>query len=65
MEALTLRELQTLQYASYGHEDARIAEELGISKYTVKQYLSSAYEKLEVQNRTAAVALALRNGLFE
>jgi DNA-binding NarL/FixJ family response regulator len=36
-----------------------------VSERTVKAYLSSIFEKLQVQNRSGAITAALRLGLIE
>ena len=41
-----------------------IAERLGLSPDTVKTHTRTLYEKLDVSNRTAAVASALAAGLI-
>jgi two-component system, NarL family, response regulator DegU len=62
---LTWRELEVLKLASEGQQNKVIALELEISEGTVKFHLANAYRKLEVYDRTAAVACALRQGLIE
>lgn len=59
---LTPRELEILHGLVAGHSDKRIATELGIARRTVSQHVSSILVKLNVANRTEAVAKALRTG---
>jgi PAS domain S-box-containing protein len=62
---LTPRELEVLQLAARGHTAPQIAEELVVSRDTVKTHLRHVYAKLEVNDRAAAVAQALRLGLID
>jgi two-component system nitrate/nitrite response regulator NarL len=62
---LSPREHEILALAASGHSQAEIAKRLYIGSATVKTYLSRAYEKLGVSDRTAAVAKALREGLLQ
>ena len=54
-EMLTTREAEVLEAASRGLSNAEIAEEQFLSPRTVKNYLNSAYPKLNVHNRAEAV----------
>jgi DNA-binding CsgD family transcriptional regulator len=62
---LTPRELEVLQRAADGGSGPMIAQELGISRATVKTHFNHIHEKLGVSDRASAVAVALRYGLFE
>jgi DNA-binding CsgD family transcriptional regulator len=62
---LTPRELEILQLAARGNSSAQIAERLTISRSTVKTHFEHVYAKLEVPDRVAAVAKAVREGLVE
>ncbi len=61
---LTPRELQILQLASVGNTVPQIAESLVISASTVKTHMEKIYRKLDVSDRAAAVAAALRLGVI-
>jgi DNA-binding NarL/FixJ family response regulator len=61
---LTVRELEIVSLAADGHSNQEIAERLVLSAATVKTHLQNTYRKLEVPDRAAAVALALRAGLI-
>lgn len=60
---LTPREVAVLQLVARGADNRRIAETLHLSEYTVKQYVSSILEKLQVGNRLQAAVHAVRCGL--
>jgi two-component system, NarL family, nitrate/nitrite response regulator NarL len=59
---LSARELEVLQLAAEGMTVSEIAGKLIIGEATVKTHLQHIYEKLEVSDRTAAVAQAFRLG---
>lgn len=64
-EILTARERQLLQLVSQGFSNRAIAQKLSISHNTVKYHLKNILQKLNVQNRTEAVAIAIRDGLLD
>lgn len=61
--ALNERELEILQSLSYGRSTKEVAEEAFLSEETVKTYLKQIFRKLDVRDRTEAVAEAFRRGL--
>ncbi len=61
---LTQRESEVLSLMVAGHHNRAIAARLVVGEETVKSHVSSVYRKLEVSDRSAAVATALREGLF-
>lgn len=61
---LTPRELEVLQGAAAGERNKEIAYRLGISSRTVKAHLTSVYNKLGVDSRAAAIAVAAQKGLL-
>lgn len=63
-EALTERELQVLRLVAAGSTNREAARALYISEATVKTHLLHIYEKLEVRDRAAAVAVAYQRGLL-
>lgn len=60
--ALTERELEVLRAAARGERNKEIAHALGISERTVKAHLASIFNKLGVDSRAAAVAIAAQQG---
>jgi DNA-binding CsgD family transcriptional regulator len=57
---LTAREGEVLRWVGFGKTDKDIGNILGISPRTVHKHLQRVYEKLGVENRTAAVSRAAR-----
>lgn len=64
-DQLTEREIQLLRWMVEGYSNKAIAKELFISENTVKYHIRNIFQKLMVQNRTEAVAYALREGLID
>lgn len=62
---LTEREQEVLESIARGERSKEIAAHLGISERTVKAHLASIYNKLGVDSRAAAVAVASQKGLLE
>jgi NarL family two-component system response regulator LiaR len=60
---LTEREHEVLALMVKGYNNPQIADQLVISRSTVKFHVSSILSKLEVTSRTEAVALALQHHL--
>lgn len=60
---LTPRELVCVRLMSDGLPNLRIAQEMNLSETTVKLHLHSAFKKMGVRNRTAAMRLALLHGM--
>lgn len=60
---LTERELEVLRLLAGGLLNKDIATTLYISEKTVKNHISSIFRKLDVQDRTQAAILAIRNKL--
>jgi DNA-binding CsgD family transcriptional regulator len=52
---LTTREAEVLRWVAAGKSDAQIGAILRISARTVQKHLQNVYDKLGVENRTAAV----------
>jgi DNA-binding NarL/FixJ family response regulator len=62
---LTEREREVLRCVVRGHANKQIAAALDIAEPTVKAHLVHIFEKLGVENRTAAARLAIERGLIE
>ncbi len=62
-EGLTSREREVLALMAAGHTNQEIASDLFLSTGTVKNYISSIYSKLGVNDRTQAVLLAMKHRL--
>ncbi|MGJ5891013.1 DNA-binding response regulator [Streptomyces sp. V2] len=59
---LTDREREVLRAAADGSTNAELATELRLSQGTVRNYLSTAIQKLAARNRTEAVRIAREKG---
>jgi DNA-binding NarL/FixJ family response regulator len=61
---LTARESEVLSLMVAGSSNRAIAAALVLGEETVKSHVRGIYRKLDVSDRTAAVAMALREGFF-
>jgi NarL family two-component system response regulator YdfI len=61
---LTERELEVLRGVAQGERSKEIAFRLGISERTVKAHLAGIYNKLGVDSRAAAIAVAAQRGII-
>jgi two-component system nitrate/nitrite response regulator NarL len=62
---LSPRELEVLRLVAEGRSGPEIGRALHLSPETIKTHLKSAYEKLGVSERAAAVAEGMRRGVLE
>jgi two-component system nitrate/nitrite response regulator NarL len=62
---LTPRETEILRHTAEGLSAPEIAHELTLGVTTVKTHLQHIYAKLDVSDRAAAVAQALRRGMLQ
>ncbi|RNB88310.1 DNA-binding response regulator [Brevibacillus nitrificans] len=65
LDELTDRELDVLQQIAYGYRNDQIAQNLFISEGTVKTHVHRILQKMGVEDRTQAVAMALRQQLVK
>jgi DNA-binding NarL/FixJ family response regulator len=61
---LTPRELQILELLAQGSTNKQIGTALDISDNTVRHHVNNIMEKLQVSDRTEAVATAIRSGVL-
>ena len=61
---LTPRETEVLRMVAEGHDTAEIAARMSYSERTVKNVLHDLTTRLQLRNRTHAVAYAVREGLI-
>jgi DNA-binding NarL/FixJ family response regulator len=63
-EALSAREIEILEHVARGRTNKDIGTALFISEATVKTHLLHIFAKLDVQDRTQAVTVALDRGIL-
>jgi len=61
LDLLSARERQVVQYLAAGMTNREIAESLGLSRHTVKNYLFRIFDKLGVSSRTELLYLTMSN----
>ncbi len=61
---LTQRETDVLKLLAQGMRNKEVGANLGITEETAHGYIKSIFSKLKVQDRTAAVTVALRRGII-
>ena len=64
-EDLTTRELEVLRLIRDGHRNKQIADQLSIAETTVNFHIKNLVDKLQANDRTHAVTIALRRGLLQ
>ena len=62
---LSDRELQVLRLIRDGHRNKQIADQLAIAETTVNFHIRNLVDKLQANDRTHAVTIAVRRGLLE
>ena len=63
-ESLSVREIEVLGAVARGLSNREVGRELHVSEATVKTHLLHVFAKLGVDDRTAAVTVALERGIF-
>lgn len=61
---LSPREVEVLRLVADGCSNKRVGARLGVSEETVKMHMKSVLAKLEANDRTHAVTIALKRGYF-
>jgi DNA-binding NarL/FixJ family response regulator len=63
-EPISSRELEVLSLMADGRRNKEIASELSIAEDTVKMHVRNILSKLQVNDRTEAVTIAIRRGII-
>jgi DNA-binding NarL/FixJ family response regulator len=64
-DLITARELEVLYGVANGSSNKIIASNLNISEHTVKNHLKSILSKLDANDRTHAVTIAMKRGILD
>jgi DNA-binding NarL/FixJ family response regulator len=64
-DALSEREIEVLRQLASGNSNKMIADNLGLSEETIKAHMRSILSKLSANDRTHALAIALKRGIIE
>lgn len=64
-DSLTRREIEVLRLAANGYRNKQIAYELDITEETVKFHIKNILSKLEANDRTHAVTIAIKRGIIQ
>jgi DNA-binding NarL/FixJ family response regulator len=64
-DALSEREIEVLRGVAQGRSNKIIAAELSITEHTVKNHLKNILSKLDADDRTHAVTIALKRGYID
>lgn len=63
---MTPYQIRLLSLASHGLSNKQIGIQVGgLSERTIKNHFTILYKQMKVENRTHAVAIALREGIIE
>ena len=64
-EALTVREIEVLRLIAAGNANKEVGAKLFIGEDTVKRHVTNILGKLDANDRTHAVTIALKRGIIE
>ena len=64
LHGLSEREIEVLRLVAEGHPTSEIAQQMSYSERTIKNVIHGITSRLQLKNRSHAVAYALRNGLI-
>ena len=64
-DALTVREIEVLRLIATGHANKEIGAKLSLGEDTVKRHVTNILGKLDANDRTHAVTIALKRGIIE
>jgi DNA-binding NarL/FixJ family response regulator len=64
-DALTVREIEVLRLIATGHANKEIGAKLSVGEDTVKRHVTNILGKLDANDRTLAVTIALKRGIIE
>jgi DNA-binding NarL/FixJ family response regulator len=64
-EALTVREIEVLRLIAAGNANKEIGAKLSVAEDTVKRHVTKILGKLDANDRTHAVTIALKRGIIE
>jgi DNA-binding NarL/FixJ family response regulator len=64
-EVLTVREIEVLRLIATGNANKEIGAKLSVSEDTVKRHVTNILGKLDANDRTHAVTIALKRGIIE
>ena len=63
-EGLTSREIEILTLIAAGSSNREIGDKLFLSEKTIKNYITSIFQKLQTSDRTQAAVYAIQHGLI-
>jgi ATP/maltotriose-dependent transcriptional regulator MalT len=63
-DRLSAREVEVLRLVARGRSNQQVADELVLSAKTVARHVSNIFDKIRVENRSAATAYAFEHGLI-
>jgi DNA-binding NarL/FixJ family response regulator len=64
-ESLSAREVEVLRQVAQGNRNRDVADKLFISEETVKVHVKHIMDKLGANDRTQAIAIAVKRGIIQ